>query len=131
MKLHIKNVDVRNLDRDDITAEYNERLADDDAPRREESVYYLHRGHRVHVEPIDNTGEPMTIEVTEDLQDAFRSIEDEINDAIRAAGATAQSNWMFSEYALCGTCPCSGGFFVEGTGTEKLVFLTVEIDMSA
>lgn len=131
MKLHIKNVDVRNLDRDAITAEYNERLADDDAPRPEENVYYLHRGHRVHVEPIDNTGEPMTIEVTEDLQDAFRSIEDAINDAIRTAGSTAQSNWMFSEHALCGTCPCSGGFFVEGAGTEKLVFLTVEIDMSA
>lgn len=128
MDVRITKVDVRDLNRPEINAEYCELEDIEDLPEGEALDYFNHEGHRIHMAFRSPTGEYVNLAPTEETFAALRVVEAEVNLLIVAAGAvTAEPNWRWSRHAGCSMCPCSPGWFVKGTGEEKRVWVDVVV----
>lgn len=126
--LAVARIDVRDLDRNHIDQEHHDRVDGNNNPHVLELPYYMHTGHRVHLTFRNPDGEAVNFDATDTNLTAVRAIEEEVNAAIRATGATAETGWVFSAYAGCGMCYCSPGFLVDGTGPERQVFVDVTVN---
>jgi len=129
--LSVEDITVQDLDRADIAEEYAMLDECGDLPTDEARTYFTHYGHRVSINLVDAAGEHVTLDADAAGLAAVATVEAEVNAALVAAGAaSAELGWGFSAYAFC-SCPCSPGFIVQGTGTQKTATVRLRVTQSA
>lgn len=138
MIITVNTVQVRDLNLDEIHAEYQDRITPltddeddpvtDDAPTADEMPYYDHRGHRVFLYARDADGNDVGIPWSAENETALRAITDHVNAAItNQAGCSTPTQWEFSRHVGCGRCPCSPGFLVHGPGRPQDVLVELTL----